>query len=318
MNKDSILFSVVIPTFNHAQYLSRALKSVVNQSYSNWEIIVIDNNSTDNTLEIIKEFDNKNIKYISINNKGIIAKSRNAGIKIARGDWIAFLDSDDYWFLKKLEICINSIRQNPSADIFITNELQIDEGSGARKSLIYGPPSSNFYKKLLAHGNCLSPSAVVVKKDFLFKSNILFRESRRFISAEDYDFWMYLARAGAKFEFINSIQGVYTIHHKNISKRIEFHNASISRVIEDHVFNLQNFEQDKNNLFAQIKLRLFIEEFIKAVCIGNFSKCFKMVEKKTRPFAIFRLNFFLSIFIFKLKSYMFKSYNRIFNCLYPR
>jgi glycosyltransferase involved in cell wall biosynthesis len=318
VNKDPILFSVVIPTYNHAQYLSRALKSVINQSYPNWEIIVIDNNSTDNTLEIIKEFNNKNIKYMSIINKGIIAKSRNAGIKIARGEWIAFLDSDDYWLYRKLEICIDSIRKDPSVDIFVTNELQINEDSGARKGLIYGPFFSNFYKILLTYGNCLSPSAAIVKKDFLLKSKILFRESRRFISAEDYDFWMLLARSGAKFEFINSIQGVYTIHKKNMSKRIEFHNNNIAKVIEDHVFNLQNFEHNKNNLLAQIRLRLFTEALIKTIRFGSLSKCFKMFAKKTRTPAVFSLNFFLDIFIFKLKLYIFKSYRRVLNCLYLR
>lgn len=317
MNRDPIFFSIVIPTYNHAHYLRRALKSVERQSFTNWEIIIVDNNSTDDTLAVIKQLRNQNIKLVQISNKGIIAKSRNAGIKIAKGKWIAFLDSDDFWQSKKLEICFNSIHKNPSLDVIITNELQVDESSGIKKSLIYGPFSSNFYYKLLVYGNCLSPSASVVKKDFLYKRKILFRENRKYISAEDYDFWMLLARAGAKFKFINSIQGVYTIHQNNISKKIELHNSNILSVIKDHVFNLQNFDHDKLALWSRIKFRFSVEDFIKNLCSGNFSYCFEKVVDKKNFSVIFRISFLLSILVFKLKLYFFNFYCRICNCFYP-
>jgi glycosyltransferase involved in cell wall biosynthesis len=91
----SPLVSVVIPTYNHARYLGRALQSVLDQTYKNWEAIVIDNHSTDNTAELIASFADQRITYLKIHNNGVIAASRNAGIRAAKGEWLAFLDSDD-------------------------------------------------------------------------------------------------------------------------------------------------------------------------------------------------------------------------------
>ena len=104
INVERPLVSVVIPTYNHAQYLRRALTSVLDQSYVNWEVIVIDNHSTDNTDELMEDFLGPQITYIKIHNSGIIALSRNAGINAARGEWIAFLDSDDWWTKDKLQV----------------------------------------------------------------------------------------------------------------------------------------------------------------------------------------------------------------------
>ena len=91
------LVSVVIPTYNHAYLLKDALHSVICQTYTNIEIIVIDNNSVDDTEEVVLSFLDPRIIFKKINNNGIIAASRNMGILIAKGDYIAFLDSDDIW-----------------------------------------------------------------------------------------------------------------------------------------------------------------------------------------------------------------------------
>ena len=89
----SPLVSIIIPTYNNAEFLGKALKSVIDQTYGSWEAIVIDNNSTDQTDEVINKFQDIRIKYYKISNYGIIAKSRNLGINLAKGEWIAFLDS---------------------------------------------------------------------------------------------------------------------------------------------------------------------------------------------------------------------------------
>ena len=96
-------FSVIIPTYNQASFLEASLRAVFQQTFKNYEIIVIDNHSSDNTTSLVKRY-KKKIIYKKINNNGIIAKSRNLGIKLAKGKWIAFLDSDDYWSKDKLKI----------------------------------------------------------------------------------------------------------------------------------------------------------------------------------------------------------------------
>ena len=99
------LVSVVIPTYNHARYLRRALQSVIDQTYTNWEVIVIDNYSKDSTDGVMASFTDPRIVYLKIHNNGVIAASRNVGIRKAKGDWIAFLDSDDFWTADKLQAC---------------------------------------------------------------------------------------------------------------------------------------------------------------------------------------------------------------------
>ena len=107
-SKSTPLVSVIIPTYNHANFLGKALESVIHQTYNNWEAIVIDNHSTDETNKVIDKFKDSRIQYFKISNDGIIAKSRNFGINVAKGDWIAFLDSDDWWTSDKLENCIEN------------------------------------------------------------------------------------------------------------------------------------------------------------------------------------------------------------------
>ena len=104
--------SIVIPTYNHSKFISKALESVINQTYKNWEAIIIDNNSTDNTDKVINQYNDPRIKYLKIDNNGVIAKSRNLGINEAKAEWIAFLDSDDWWTKDKLEVCLSKIDKN--------------------------------------------------------------------------------------------------------------------------------------------------------------------------------------------------------------
>jgi len=93
-----------MPSFNHVNFIKIAIESVIKQTYSNWELVIIDNNSTDGTKELISEFKDSRIKVYCISNNGIIAHSRNFGVIKSDGEWIAFLDSDDYWLPEKLEI----------------------------------------------------------------------------------------------------------------------------------------------------------------------------------------------------------------------
>ena len=102
----NVLVSVIVPTYNHATHLSRALRSVFKQTYENWELIVVDNHSTDNTEALVESFNSPRVKYLKINNHGVIAVSRNAGIEAAEGEWVAFLDADDFWSEDKIESCL--------------------------------------------------------------------------------------------------------------------------------------------------------------------------------------------------------------------
>ena len=262
MNKFQISFTVVIPTYNHADFLFNALQSVLNQTYQNFEVIVIDNNSEDNTVEVVSNFNDSRIKLHKINNNGVIASSRNLGIEKASNEWIAFLDSDDIWYPNKLSKVKKCLQKNNSYDVLSTNEYKVYQDSSRKKILSYGPLYKDSYKHLLIYGNRLSPSATVVRKSFLQKNSIKFNENIDFITVEDYDFWLQLAFHKANFKFIHSVQGEYLVHGFNNSSREQIHKKNEIYLLEHHIFDFQKFTNNKIKLKKRIDCRLKLHKSI--------------------------------------------------------
>ena len=291
------LITIVIPTYNHADFLCSALKSVIDQTYTNWEAIVIDNHSSDNTESIVLNFNNPKIKLLKTHNKGVIAVSRNVGIKEAKGEWIAFLDSDDLWYPRKLEVVVQNILQDDDSDVFSTDEMQVNITTGLKKILRHGPYTSSFYKTLLTEGNRASPSATLVSHKFLIDNRILFREAVNFVTVEDYDFWMLLARAGAKFNFIRSVQGEYTIHLKNESGQLTRHKDNLINLLKDHVFNLQNFQLNKEKLWSEVNSRLSISIFKEKLIEKDYYNSFLYLVSAFRSSARVSLKLIYIFFI---------------------
>jgi len=108
-------FSIILPTYNRADtYLKDAIDSIVSQSYDNWELLIIDNHSQDFTDELIDSYKDHRIKTYKIHNNGNIAKSRNLGIKKSSGDYIALIDSDDFWHKDKLKTSLEYLKKYKS------------------------------------------------------------------------------------------------------------------------------------------------------------------------------------------------------------
>lgn len=288
------LVSVVIPTYNHAHFLGRALQSVLDQTYPSWEAIVIDNHSQDNTDQVIQSFNDSRIATLKIHNNGVIAASRNAGIRAAKGEWIAFLDSDDLWYPQKLDIAVKGVMEDTAVDVCSTDEFLVSELTGERSVLEYGPWSPDLYKELLVEGNRFSPSAALVRRDFLSRMEIGFRENREFVTAEDYDFWMLLARAGAKFKCIRSVQGEYRIHANNSSGQITKHSQNAGNVIRDHVYVLQTFEADKDRLWRRINAHLLATRSKNLILEKQFMAGFGALASACRSSVVSTLHYFFS------------------------
>ncbi len=202
------LVSVVIPTYNYARYLGRALQSVLDQTYTNWEAIVIDNHSTDNTDEVMASCVDPRITYLKIHNNGVIAASRNMGIKAAKGEWVAFLDSDDWWSVGKIETCLNYIDDNVDL-IYHDLEIAYDKLNFFRRSS--RKVKSPVLKDLLFRGNAISNSSVIVRKKLLTKIGGI-NEDIRMIAAEDYNTWLRIATITDAFKYIPKPLGVYEVH----------------------------------------------------------------------------------------------------------
>lgn len=261
---DEIKISVVIPTYNHATFLKRALDSVISQEFSSFEIIVVDNHSSDNTKEVINSFNNPKIKYFKIHNQGVIGVSRNYGMTKASGEWIAFMDSDDLWYPARLSVCEKYFDANNNEfDVLSTNEMMVFSNSSKKKVLHHGPSSMNLYKDMIIYGNRLSPSATIIRKSFIDKFGIRFSQSKDFVTAEDYDFWLQLAYKKARFIFINSIQGEYSIHGNNASSQLDVQASAAKSVLKKHIFEIQAFEKDRKKLWRKARSRIYFSDGIK-------------------------------------------------------
>ena len=176
--------SVIIPTYNRKKTLARAIQSVINQSLSPFEILIIDDGSNDGTEEWVKE-NFQNIKYIYQNNHGV-SSARNIGIENAYGDWIAFLDSDDEWLPNKLDKQVKAIDSNPKMKFFHTNEIWIRNGVRVNQMKKHKKYGGYIFEKCLDICR-ISPSSVLIKKE-VFDNIGNFDESLRV--CEDYDLWL--------------------------------------------------------------------------------------------------------------------------------
>lgn len=212
------LVSVVIPTFNRARDLERALKSVLAQTCPRWEALVVDNHSSDNTDEVVKAFGDPRIRLLKIHNNGVIAASRNLGIRHALGEYIAFLDSDDWWLPRKLEESLKYLDQG--SDV-VYHDLFMVYRAGQRifwrkvRARALGVPA---FQDLLVNGNALITSSVVARKSILLEIGGL-SEDTALISWEDYDAWLRAARITDKFRKLSKPLGYYWRGGGNVSSR---------------------------------------------------------------------------------------------------
>jgi glycosyltransferase involved in cell wall biosynthesis len=211
------LVSIVLPTYNRAHFLRQSIRSVVDQEYENWELLVIDNNSTDDTDDVITYFSDDRIKLYKINNEGLIGRSRNLGIKQSKGEWIAFLDSDDYWFPNKLsaslEICSNKVD-------FMFHDLQISVDDRVKYfSRVKGwRLNSPVLRDLLIRGNAIANSSVMVRKFIVEKIGGI-SEDAEVNPCVDYNTWLKIAAVTNLFEYLPKTLGVYRVHGGGVSQR---------------------------------------------------------------------------------------------------
>ena len=227
----SPLVSVVIPTYNHAHFLRTSLGSVVNQTFTDWEAIVVNNYSTDDTESVVRSFNDPRITLVNFRNNGVIAAGRNEGIRVGRGEFIAFLDSDDEWKPEKLQKCVEAL--SGGADLVCHAERWVG-GDRPERVVQYGPAEKSSWRGLLLDQNRVSTSATVVRRSCVEQVGF-FDESTEFITAEDYDMWMNLARLGCRFEFLPDVLGEYRRHEGNASGSILRHLAAEKAVVQKHL-----------------------------------------------------------------------------------
>jgi len=228
------LFSVVIPTFNQADLLRTALTSVLDQTFADFDVWVVNNRSTDHTVEVANSFGDPRINVIDFSNHGIIGAGRNSGIKASESEYVAFLDSDDSWKPNKLQAVSTAITGNPEADVLCHAQMVFREGRPVEKTE-FGTPNGYdgpLFDYWLRHGNRLTPSAAVVSRRSLEAAEG-FSEDPKLVTVEDSDLWLRLSKT-CGFVFISEVLGDYNLHADSSSTNVETHLNAALALIDRH------------------------------------------------------------------------------------
>ncbi len=178
------LVSVIIPTYNRAPVLERAIRSVLAQTFGDFELIVVDDGSRDSTPDVLDRYDGK-LRAVTQENRGVSA-ARNAGLAIARGELVAFLDSDDEWLPKKLARQVAAYEERGGDFVCHTDEIWIRDGKEIGQKGIHRKQGGRFFDRAL--GRCLiSPSSVMISRGLLDRIGWF---DELLPAAEDYDLWL--------------------------------------------------------------------------------------------------------------------------------
>jgi len=233
-------FSIIMPNYNNGHNIKESIQSVINQDFGNWELLIIDNNSYDDSKDIFKSFKDTRIKFFNIQNQGVIAKSRNLGIKMSKGKWIAFLDSDDVFEKDKLSVIYSAI-ENKSDGIFYHNCYKIISNRKTKKNIGVFKPSKNSLSRLLTYGNRIVLSSIVIKKIFL--DNKSFSEKKANVTVEDFDLLIKLLERDIPLNYINKTLGGYRISKSSLSQK------------KNHFENTISFLERKKNILSEKDIR---------------------------------------------------------------
>ena len=213
-------FSIIIPTYNRAKDLVKAVESVKAQTFSDWELIIVDDESTDGTAEAIKPFlTDARIKYMCQEKRGGVAGARNRGAKEAQGEYLAFLDSDDQWTAEKLAKQAELLNKTGGNILIYTNIKYIDT-EGKALGELFGqkttPREGRVLDELLKD-NFVTTSSVVLPRQ-LFLASGGFDQKLNLKVGEDYELWLRLA-GKIDFKFLPEPLVRYQVHSEQTTKK---------------------------------------------------------------------------------------------------
>lgn len=229
--------SIVIPAYNQAQYLEYTLKSVLNQTFQDWECVIVNDGATDNTEQIAQKYVelDRRFKYVYQENKGL-SGARNTGIEASQGEYVGLLDSDDLWEPQMLEKTVGYLDKNPKVDIVTGAYDMIDETGKTISTRITPRVSKNALEDLLVGGVGFPPHALLLRRE-VFSACGLF--DTRLRALEDWDMWLRAANSGHRFGDIDCLIAHYRCHTSSMRYDIERMRSSYLNALEKF-FNVQN------------------------------------------------------------------------------
>ena len=225
MKNNKTTFSVIMPAYNAEKFIKQSISSVLSQTFKEFELIVVDDGSTDSTKKIINSFKDDRIKYIYQKNQGVSA-ARNNAIKTSKGSWLAFLDADDVWVKDVLEVYFKYI---DDFDLVIGEYKYMHEKGEVPAYDLKNIPSNKkeFFNRLL-DGNFIGTGAIAFKKSII---DSYFDEKIKF--AEDYKLWLQLASKSKKIKIIDKILYEYRVHDSSALQNTEFKELELARIVKE-------------------------------------------------------------------------------------
>ncbi len=258
------LVSVIVNCHNGQKYLAECIRSILNQTYTNFEIIFWDNFSTDNSYKIVNKFKDKRIRKFKIKKFSSLYKSRNLAISKSKGKYIAFLDTDDWWCKTKLEEQIIFLKKNKKYKMVYTNFYLYFQNTNKFKKCYYSLPSGSITQKLLNNYTIGILTALLEKKFF---KKFVFNEKYNIVG--DFDFFINLSRH-YNIGSIDKPLTFYRIHKSNFSiKKVDLHYNELKNWLN---FNEKKFLKEKFKL-RNIKV-LLVKLKLKAT-LNYFKSIFK-------------------------------------------
>ena len=208
------LVSVIMPVHNAGKYLEEAIRSVMSQTYSNWELLVVNDNSTDNSIDIANSLASEDSRIKVYDNPtptGYPATPRNMAVGLAKGRYIAFLDSDDVWLPNKIELQLPYFEESPRIGVVFSNYEKVDEETN-REDRVVKSRKITTYKKLLL-GNVIGN--VTAMYDVERVGKVYFSMVRH----EDYAMWLSILKRGYVARNTGDVVALYRVSDNSVSSR---------------------------------------------------------------------------------------------------
>lgn len=246
------MISIIMPTYNRGYIIDKAIKSILNQTYSDFELIIVDDGSTDNTEEIVKSFNDKRIKFIKLDKNSGASHARNIGIQKAKGEYITFNDSDDCIINSKLEEQYNFMKENNCDISFCAfefnkgdNHYQIPSNKNIKKLEKIG-----LFKYILQYGNIVSTNCIIGKKE-CFEEN---KYSEQLPRLQDYDLAFRLSKK-YDFKLLEKVLVHSYVQNDSISSNPQKLKKAVEIMEDDKSYNLNKkerklFKYKLNSIYA--------------------------------------------------------------------
>lgn len=266
MNKPDInpFVSILIPTYNSSQYISDTIMSVIDQSYKNFELIIIDDESTDNTLDILDYFKEKDarISYYQIKHSGRPSIPFNYGLKLAKGKYVAFLGSDDIWEKEKLSAQVYYLENHYEAVLVYSMSVTFgDVNILSPKYEVLPLPfrAARTKDDLVKIGNTLPASSVLARLEIVKK--VGYHDEDPALELEDYHLWLKMTSYGI-MGFIPRIHLYYRVHQNQFSGNWEIRRERIKYIARKTGLPIPNYKEIRNGGLLFLMARNFIHFFI--------------------------------------------------------